>query len=352
MSKSSGKKVTWQRVVLICVCVVLLMILALVVCARIYLNNMFGNINRVDPENHYTLSQEDAHRLEQEDTKAPDETLPPETPTINEQDIKWDDTPQTVIGDDENIVNILLIGQDRRPGEGRARSDSMILCTFNKKEGTLTMTSFMRDMYVQIPGYQDTRINVAYALGGMKLLNETLLLNFGVHVDANVEVDFSGFEQVVDMLGGVDLYLTSAEAAYLNNRGGEGLTEGVNHLDGKTALSYSRIRYLDSDFVRTNRQRNVLESMISAYKGLSLDRMLSITNRLLPLVTTDMTNQEITGYVTQLFPMLSGCTVQTQRIPVDDGYYYASIRGMSVLVPNLEKNRQFLIDTLSPGAME
>lgn len=114
-----------------------------------------------------------------------------------------------------NIKSILLIGQDKREGESRQRSDSMILATLDKDQGTVSLTSFMRDLYVAIPGYSTTRINAAYAYGGMDLLDETLEENFGVKIDGNVEVDFEVFQVLVDKVGGIDLELTQAEADYI-----------------------------------------------------------------------------------------------------------------------------------------
>lgn len=107
-----------------------------------------------------------------------------------------------------NIKSILLIGQDKREGESRQRSDSMILATLDKDQGTVSLTSFMRDLYVAIPGYSTTRINAAYAYGGMDLLDQTLEENFGVKIDGNVEVDFEVFQVLVDKVGGIDLELT------------------------------------------------------------------------------------------------------------------------------------------------
>lgn len=344
--KKTKSTTSWQRIVLIILCVVLALILMVMIVGTVYLNHLLGSINRTQGSSS-TLSQEDASRLEQQQIEE-EGPLDPGAETMDDKSVTWPSNPHTLLGKDEEIVNILLIGQDRRPGEGRARSDSMILCTFNPSAGTLTMTSFMRDLYVQIPGYQDTRINAAYPLGGMELLDETLAVNFGVHVDANVEVDFSGFQSIIDALGGVDIYLSSAEANHLNNNGWS-LVEGMNHLTGEQALAYSRIRYLDSDFYRTQRQRNVIASLFEAYKGLSLDRMLSVLNSILPYVTTDMTDSQITGYLTQLFPMLANCTVTSQRIPMDDAYTPTSIRGMSVLVPDLEKCREFLAESLTPA---
>ena len=110
-----------------------------------------------------------------------------------------------------NIKSILLIGQDKREGESRQRSDSMILATLDKDQGTVSLTSFMRDLYVAIPGYSTTRINAAYAYGGMDLLDQTLEENFGVKIDGNVEVDFEVFQVLVDKVGGIDLELTQAK---------------------------------------------------------------------------------------------------------------------------------------------
>lgn len=117
-----------------------------------------------------------------------------------------------------NIKSILLIGQDKREGESRQRSDSMILATLDKDQRTVSLTSFMRDLYVAIPGYSTTRINAAYAYGGMELLDATLEENFGVKIDENVEVDFEVFQVLVDKVGGIDLELTQAEADYICGR--------------------------------------------------------------------------------------------------------------------------------------
>ena len=96
---------------------------------------------------------------------------------------------ETVDALEGDMINIMLVGQDRRPGEERSRSDSMILVTLNKQKNTIQLTSFMRDLYVQIPGYLDNRLNVAYRYGDVTLMNETFLVNFGLEIDGNVMVD-------------------------------------------------------------------------------------------------------------------------------------------------------------------
>lgn len=346
---SKKQRWSWKKRFLVALCVILSLILAALIALTAFLQDKFDRLNRVDGPQE-TLSQD----------QVPDETDPVDPgytgPTLHPDDVIWGDDPTDIIGGD-HLVNILLVGQDRRPGQGRQRSDAMILCTFNTDTKTLTMTSFLRDTYVQIPGYQDNRLNVPYVLGGFPLLNETLEVNFGIHVDANVEVDFSGFAGIIDAMGGVDMELTSAEAEYLNRRGNWdvpgvynwSLTAGMNRLTGEQALAYSRIRYLDSDFGRANRQRKVLTALVEKCRDLSLLELNSLIDTLLPYVTTDMSNSQITGYVMSLFPMLADCTIATQHIPADNAYTPTMIRGMSVLLPDIEKNREILYNSLMGG---
>ena len=301
--------------------------------AAVYVDRMLGLIER-PVQQLQTLSAEEIYGIENE-TDPPDPTFT--GPVIDPAEVTWATEPVEII-QGENVIHILLIGQDRRSGQSRQRSDAMILCTINKAEKTLFMTSFLRDLYVQIPGYQDNKLNAAYALGGMELLNETLALNFGIQAEGCIEVDFSRFSQLVDMLGGVDIVLTAQEAAHLNRNEGTALHAGMNHLNGKTALAYSRIRYIGTDFGRTNRQRTVLSAMIDQCGDLSVAELHNFLTEALPLITTDLSNGEILEYAVELLPMLSQLDISTQYIPAEGTYQYASVRGMSVLLPDLEAN--------------
>ena len=218
----------------------------------------------------------------------------------------------------------------------------MILVTFNKTANTITLTSFMRDLYVQIPGYQDNRINAAYAYGGMELLDETLKQNFGVEVDANVEVNFDGFTDIIDILGGVPVELTNSEARAL------GLYAGQNTLSGKSALAYARLRSIDSDFNRTERQRKVISGLFTSLKNAGFSEITGLVDTIFPLVTTDMTNKNILSYASDLFPMLSTASISSVRIPADGAYTQNSMRGMAVIVADMEANRELLKETLEP----
>ena len=332
-----------QRVLLKLLCTVLGLVLAAMLAVTVYFQYLMNQINYVDPDEGYTLSLQELEQYLSGETQADagGSEMDPEDVDLG--------TPDTLIGGKgSDIINILLIGQDRREGESRARSDSMILCTFNKETKTLVLTSILRDLYVRIPGYQDNRVNVAYAAGGMKLLNETLETNFGIQVDGNIEVDFTQFSDIVDLLGGVTIDLRSDEAKLINNSTGGSLAEGTNLLNGKQALAYARIRSLDGDgdFSRTNRQRKVINAIVESYKSANLKTMLSLLDDILPMITTDMSNLKIIGYALELFPMLSDVTIVSQRIPADGTYSGQMIRGMAVLVADMDAARQLLEETL------
>lgn len=244
-------------------------------------------------------------------------------------------------------INFLLVGRDWH-GEGEnGRSDAMILCSVDTGEKTVTMISFLRDIYLKIPGHGSNRLNAAYSWGGAELLKETLKENFDVDVDVTLEIDFEGFEATIDYLGGVDIALTDQEAAYLNKTYDWSLSGGTCHLNGEEALAYSRIRFLDSDFVRTERQRNVLVALMEKYKTATLQEMLLATDEFLDQSTSDHTDDELLGYALELHAMMQGSTVTTHRVPADGTYSYETIRGMSVIDVDLEENKELLHNLLS-----
>ena len=335
-------KTNWKRRFLTVLCIILAVILALLLGLTILVNSFLNKIQRYDPVEE-TISEEEIQQIVEE-TDPPEliaglEEIPPEEVIMDE--------PAEIIEKPDHIYNILLIGQDARPGQGRQRSDSMILCTINTEKKTLMMTSFLRDTYVDIPDFrdrtfEDNRLNACYAFGGVELLNNAMELNFGIEIDHNIEVDFAGFERIVNTLGGVYIYLTQAEA----NVVGGGAIEGMNLLNGAQALTYSRIRKLDSDFGRTNRQRTVLLSMFDSIRRLNPDQISSLVNVLLTMVTTDMTNTDIVKYVVEFVPLLPDLQITTQHIPAVGTYTGAMVRGMSVLIPDLEANREILRETL------
>ena len=322
-SRSKGKP-------LLVVAIVLLILIILFSVGTIIVQGKLNKIKRAD-DNTIIPPSEVVDEVDPEDEIDP-ENKPPE---VDDSEVVWEDIEEL---ENDNLINILLVGQDSRTGK-RERSDTMIVLSINPDTGEVSMISFMRDLYVQMPeGYMDNRMNAAYQLGGFPYLYEVLEKNFGLKCAGGFEVNFDGFTQVVDAVGGVDVELTSAEARIV----GDGAVVGMNHLNGTQALAYSRIRKIDSDFNRTSRQRTVVMALFDRIKGSDVNTLIDLTNTLLPMMTTDLTNSQILSLVMKLAPKLSGMKIESYRIPVDGGYYDATIRGMMVLVPYLEKNREQL----------
>ena len=338
-----AKKKSAKKSFMIVLSIVLALVLAIMLAGTYYASTFLNRINRVEDVPQETLTHEEVELILAE-TDPVEEEFTGET--LNPEDVTLPEEPVEVIEKKDEVVNILLIGQDRRPGQGRQRSDAMILCTINKDQKTLTMTSFLRDTYVMLPEYNGqkyggNRLNVPYAVGGMEMLDQCLLDNFGVVVDHNIEVDFSGFEKIVNALGGVDIELTATEAAWIG-----GVGSGMNRLNGEKALEYSRIRKLDSDFGRANRQRKVLMAMMERARNLSLNELRELTDTIFPMLTTDMSNGDIIKYVMDFFPLLMDLQITTQSVPQDGEYYFGHVNGMSVLIPDMEKINTRLRDTI------
>ena len=337
----------FKRFLMKIVCTVLGIVLAVLVAGTAYLQSRMEQIQYVDPGAERPLSYQELEEFLAAET----EPVMMDIPTMDPELVNFGVADTQIGGRNSRIINILLIGQDRRPGETRARSDSMILCTVNKQTGQLIFTSILRDLYVQIPGYGDNRLNAAYAAGGMALLNKTLEQNLGIRMDGNVEVDFGQFQTIVDRLGGVTLELRRDEAELLNSTLGGNLEEGPQRLTGEQALQYSRIRSLDADgdFSRTDRQRKVLEAIVDACKGANLKTLLTLVDDILPMITTDMTHFQILSCAVEVFPLLPKLEITSQRIPADGTYSGKQIRGMAVLVADMDAARELLENTLLNG---
>ena len=309
---NTGKKKS-TRGVLIILCIILAFVLVAMSSVAIYVSYLYNRMEYVGQDT--TLSPEEASNVVLQDA----ETIDPDStePLLDQSDVEVKDEYVYHEGQGSHIVNIMLVGQDAREGESVQRSDTMMLVTFNLKTQTIHLTSLMRDQYVKIPGYGSTKLNHAYQYGGMSLMNETLYNHFGIEVDGNFEVDFTGFEKIIDLLGGVEIDLTQKEVDYLKEKGFKNVKKGKNILEGESALWYARLRSIDTDYQRAERQRNVMMSLFEAYKELSYPQMLSLLHEILPLLRTNMTMSEITNYALKLYPMLSGAKVETLRIPVD-----------------------------------
>ena len=353
------KKGGAKKAVLITISVFLVLVIGIGIAGVSYWYKTLGQINQAEGLESTMSTEEQQQVLDQFEqefgmTQPVDDTEPTDALIENEEDY---------ISNTPKIINVLLVGQDMRPGQTWKLSDSMILCTVNLETKTLVMTSFLRDMYVKLPNYDGyvcgyNRINCAYSLGwvkngtrgSMEMLNMCLLENFGVQVDHYIEVDFSGFAQIVDAMGGVDIELKGFEASHLNDWYGWALKAGENHLNGEQALGYARIRKTDNDFYRTNRQRTVINALLDKCRSLSIPELNNLLNTVLPMITTNMDSNQITSYALEVLPILPELQVISQAIPAEGTYRYAN-KGteeapLDVIVPDLEANREILRQTI------
>ena len=312
------------KIIGIVLAILLLLAFALAGVAFLYVDSMLGKMNYIASDT--TITPEEASSIDREEwiTTSPDD----DSPVVDPTDVTFPSDLPEMEEQGKDIVNIMLVGQDARPGEPAQRSDSMILMTFNKKTQEITLTSFLRDQYVQIPGFGRTKLCHAYSYGGMTLLNETIENHYGVEIDGNVTLNFEGFEKIIDMLGGVEITLTKEEAIAMNNlvAGKWWLLEGTHTLTGEQALLYSRLRHIDSDFKRTERQRKVIMSVINAYKNCSLSELLAVLEETMPLITTNIPKSTIYSYAFHLFPMLSGVQMKTQQMPASGTFQSGLIK--------------------------
>lgn len=257
----------------------------------------------------------------------------------------------------EKLINILFLGTDERKQGTRGRTDAIIAVTINTEKKTITMTSFLRDVYVKLSGTNSyNRINAAYVFGGVGAVQNTITDYFGLEFDNYAQVNFSSFEKVIDAIGGVDMELTAKEVENLVKHtkldGGavfdpakqkvEG-TENTYHLNGKYALRYCRDRYTgDGDFGRSERQRKVLMKIVEKAQSMSFGELMEFVPVVLPLITTDLTVADCTQLLASVGTSYSSYKIQSFRVPAEKTWSYARINGMSVLSVDFEANKRQL----------
>lgn len=248
------------------------------------------------------------------------------------------------VGADPNVLNILLIGIDSRSDSNAGRSDTMIIMSINRNTKQIILTSLMRDSYVAIPGRGNNRLNAAHAYGGANLLMQTIEANFGIHIDYFARVNFFSFMDIVDAVGGIDINLTAAELPHVNSAStaqNKITNAGMNHLNGPQALAYARIRYVGSDYARTQRQRTVLQTVAGKLRGMGLGELNSFLNVALPKIATNMPQGVLNDLVWSM-PSTLKYSISEFRVPWDGTGSSVRINGKSVLAVDITANRNLL----------
>ncbi|MFC5470809.1 LCP family protein [Cohnella suwonensis] len=197
-------------------------------------------------------------------------------------------------------VNVLLMGGDERglrKGEV-ARSDSMLIASFDPSSKKIHLFSILRDTYADIPGYKSNRVNAAITLGGPELAMKTIGDMTGLNIQYYVYVDFQGFIKLVDAIGGVDFYVEK-DMKYSDAADGHvydiNLKKGQQHLDGEHALQYVRFRHDKlSDFTRTERQREFLKAIANKLKtGWNLIKLPDILSEVTPYMESNISAMDM-----------------------------------------------------------
>ena len=238
---------------------------------------------------------------------------------------------------DKMVLNIMLIGSDSMSTGDHGRSDSLLILSLDIRHKKIKVTSLMRDIWLTIPGYGKDRFNAAYAFGGPKLTIETIEKNFGIYIDRYAVVDFDGFSNIINALGGIDLELTSSECSYINKYSGDPHTlkgSGLKHLTGLQALHYSRDRNsIGSDYDRTSRQRNVIKAVVGKLKTANIAQITDLISKIGPMVTTDFKTAEISRLATKSLTYLN-YPLEEFRLPTDDNVRNETYSQKMVLVIN------------------
>ena len=253
----------------------------------------------------------------------------------------------------EGRMNILLLGIDARPGQKSGRSDSMILVSVELNTGRIRLVSFMRDLYVQIPGLGPNRLNSAYVSGGYDMLAATLASNFGITADHYVAVDFSVLGSLIDQLGGLEINVEDQyfverinaviendnKVLGINKNDGKLAGPGLQILTGKQAQAYARFRYgakSGGDFARTGRQREVIMKIFEKVQGMSVLELAELAARNIDAVRTDLTLPDLIRLVPTVLG-IKNATFKELRVPSDGKFTNQTIYGMAVLVPDTKR---------------
>lgn len=270
-------------------------------------------------------------------------------PAFAEEQTETEAAMQSVLPNGREVYNVLLIGSDRRNDSWNGNSDVMIVMSVNAGSKKLSLTSFMRDLYADIPGYGIHKLNYAYAAGGAKTLMATLEDNYELSIDNYAMVDFETMAKVVDLVGGVEIEISDAECKVLNgyltsmNAVDDYLPGGGSYvLNGNQAVAYMRIRYVgNNDYERTQRQRDVLGVIFASMQKLDAEQLTKLVDEILPNVENDITPVDMIRLMA-LLPDIGGYELSESRIPYDGLFTSQN----EMLVPDFAQTKERLHEEL------
>lgn len=303
-------------------------------------------------------------------------SLPPETPTLlptidavvlNNTIAPQPTFDSQIFNNGQNTINFLLIGSDRRSLTGSTRTDTMVIAILHPTEGQVSLISIPRDLWVSIPGFENNRINTAYQVGkstdypggGPGLLKETIQYNLGIRIDHTALVDFNGFSDIVNTLGGVDVPVSCAYTDWRlidpsydpeneNNWYLHTAEPGVIHMDGDLALWYARSRQKSNDFDRGRRQQEVLRALFTqALQAGTLTRIPELYENLKDSVETDLGLGDLLQ-LSVYAPKMTNADIRSYYIRPPYVSSWITDGGAYVLLPDKDRLPQLITEALSP----
>ncbi len=233
-------------------------------------------------------------------------------------------------------VNFVLLGSDQRPNSSGFRTDTILLVTLSPNLGKVSITAFPRDLYVYIPGWTMQRINTAHAQGGFDALRGTFLYNLGFLPDFYALVNFWSFEQLVDNLGGINVFAPTRLTDHRDGYGQYTVPAGNVHMDGETALWYVRSRYSSSDFERNQRQQAVLIAIFYRLVSLNgIQRAPELYELFRNNVTTNASFNDISPFLGLAADLASDSSIlSTYTIGRSHVTPFTTSSGAAVLLPD------------------
>lgn len=245
--------------------------------------------------------------------------------------------------------NVLIVGADGEINNPDSRhGDSIILISIHPDSKEVKIVSFLRDMYVNIPGYKNYKLNEAYRIGGIDLMKRTIEENFKLDINSTIELDYKTFETIIDQLGGINLSLTPQEAEYLNhtnyisNPTYRTLISGEQLLNGNQLLGYARVRHvgnskgLKGDFGRTDRQRDILIEIFEKCKTVNVSTVLKIFDTIHSYVKIDLDKDELKAYINTI--LKNDYKINSIQIPLEGTYVPITLDQAFVLDFEMDKN--------------
>lgn len=303
------KKSKKKKIIISVICVILAVLIALGVGAYLYVDRILDHVADNNTSNNTVQEEQwDGMASDTENFEPINEADASEIASLKEMIKKWyyNGSPCSK----SHVLNVMLVGEDGYGDEEESRADSAIIASINIDTQTITLTSILRDTYAYwetVPGDETTgefgKINGAKSSGDITTYINAVEHLYKVKIDNYATVDFESFKTIIDALGGVDIEITQAEINEINNdqktydgtwidKTFEG-TSGVITLTGQQALSYCRIRHLDSDNMRADRQKKCLTQIFNGVKDASSVKLLKIINDIVPYVSTDMSRDTL-----------------------------------------------------------